>query len=39
MGRDDGDPDALIRPQLAPEERVRVLRAALERAEREAVRH
>lgn len=35
-GFDDGDPDVLIGPRLTAEARVRVLRAALATAEREA---
>jgi hypothetical protein len=39
QGHDDGDPDVLVGPPLSPDERVRVLRAALERAERDAARY
>jgi hypothetical protein len=38
MGIDDGDPDVVIGPPLSPDERVRVLREALERAELAAER-
>lgn len=36
VGHDDGDPDRDIGPRMSPDERVRVLRAALDKAEREA---
>jgi hypothetical protein len=36
MGLDDGDPDVVIGPPLSPDERVRLLREALDRAEQDA---